>query len=162
MVVVADTSPLHYLVLVEAVEILPQLFGRIIVPEEVRDELKHVRTPQSVREWIESNPEWIQPAVVDRSQPRQILELDPGETAVILVAEQQSELAFVVMDDAKGRREATVRGIPNIGTLGVLRAASARGLLSLQDILPELKKTNFYVADALLESLIAEEAKLRR
>jgi len=38
-VVVADTSPLDYLILIEAIDLLPQLYGRIIIPTEVLDEL---------------------------------------------------------------------------------------------------------------------------
>jgi hypothetical protein len=34
--VVADTSPLHYLVLTGDIELLAQLFGRVLVPQTVR------------------------------------------------------------------------------------------------------------------------------
>ncbi len=30
--IVADTTPLNYLVLIEAIEILPQLYGRVLIP----------------------------------------------------------------------------------------------------------------------------------
>ena len=39
MRVIADTSPLNYLVWIESVEILPQLYGGVLIPPEVRDEL---------------------------------------------------------------------------------------------------------------------------
>jgi predicted nucleic acid-binding protein len=48
-VVVADATPLHYLILIEAVHVLPRLFERIDVPAEVRDELIHQATPSVVR-----------------------------------------------------------------------------------------------------------------
>ena len=32
ILVVADTSPIHYLVLIEAVQLLPQLCDRVILP----------------------------------------------------------------------------------------------------------------------------------
>ena len=37
--VVADTGPLHYLVLIEVIDILPRLFGRVLIPEIVGAEL---------------------------------------------------------------------------------------------------------------------------
>src|SRR5260370_650757 len=43
--VVADTGPLNYLVLIEASEILPKLFDAIIVPEAVKAELVHPSAP---------------------------------------------------------------------------------------------------------------------
>ena len=61
------------------------------------------------------------------------------------------------MDDLKGRREAKKRGIPNTGTLGVLRAASRAGLLRLREVMPLLLETNFYASDDLIKGLLAEE-----
>ena len=40
MIDVSDTSPLNYLVLIEAVEVLPALFGRVVVPPAVIEELQ--------------------------------------------------------------------------------------------------------------------------
>src|SRR5260370_27728238 len=51
MAVVADTSPLNYLVLIEAVEILPLLYKRICVPEAVIAELRSPDAPLPVRQW---------------------------------------------------------------------------------------------------------------
>ena len=49
--VVSDTSPLHYLVECEAIEILPALFGEILIPPAVHRELQHLKTPVGVRAW---------------------------------------------------------------------------------------------------------------
>jgi predicted nucleic acid-binding protein len=45
MLVVADTSPLNYLVWIESVDILPKLFGKVIVPPEVCAELRAADAP---------------------------------------------------------------------------------------------------------------------
>jgi predicted nucleic acid-binding protein len=50
--VVADTGPLHYLVLIRQIDLLPRLFGGVAIPEVVRDELDQPTTPASVRAWI--------------------------------------------------------------------------------------------------------------
>ena len=34
--VVADTGPLNYLVLIDAIELLPKLFEKVFIPEAVR------------------------------------------------------------------------------------------------------------------------------
>jgi predicted nucleic acid-binding protein len=57
--VVSDTSPLHYLVECEAIEILPRLFGEVLIPPTVHRELQHERTPQRVRAWAQALPAWI-------------------------------------------------------------------------------------------------------
>jgi predicted nucleic acid-binding protein len=35
MIVVADTSPVNYLVLIDEIDLLPQLFGTVVMPEAV-------------------------------------------------------------------------------------------------------------------------------
>jgi predicted nucleic acid-binding protein len=50
-VVVADTGPLHDLVLIGQIDLLPRLFAAVTVPMVVRDELLHPSTPQSMRDW---------------------------------------------------------------------------------------------------------------
>ena len=52
LVVIADTSPIRYLVEIGRAEILPALFGEVLIPKQVRDELSDPRTPEIVRAWI--------------------------------------------------------------------------------------------------------------
>jgi predicted nucleic acid-binding protein len=54
--VVSDTGPLHYLVLIEKIEILPRLFTTVLVPLSVRAELDRPETPASVRAWVAEPP----------------------------------------------------------------------------------------------------------
>ena len=34
MIVVADTSPINYLVLIKEIEILPRLYGKVVTPKQ--------------------------------------------------------------------------------------------------------------------------------
>ncbi|MGA2572065.1 MAG: hypothetical protein ABSF23_16270 [Terracidiphilus sp.] len=56
MIVVADTSPLNYLILIGEIEILPKLYDKVLLPEEVHRELQRAQTPSAVREWAASLP----------------------------------------------------------------------------------------------------------
>jgi predicted nucleic acid-binding protein len=47
--VVADTGPLNYLVLIEAVGVLSELFEQVLIPASVYKELGHADAPGSVR-----------------------------------------------------------------------------------------------------------------
>ncbi len=44
MIVVSDTSPLNYLVLIGAIDVLPKLFGEVYAPPAVIQEFQHPRT----------------------------------------------------------------------------------------------------------------------
>jgi predicted nucleic acid-binding protein len=48
MIVVADTSPLNYLILIGHVDVVPVLFDRIVAPPAVVRELTHPHSPPSV------------------------------------------------------------------------------------------------------------------
>ncbi len=39
MIVVADISPINYLILIQEVDILPKTYGRVVIPQTVREEL---------------------------------------------------------------------------------------------------------------------------
>jgi predicted nucleic acid-binding protein len=73
MVVIADTSPLNYLISVDSIWILQQLYGNVIVPAEVRDELVAQDAPPAVRTWANNLPEWVDLNTCDpalREDPR--------------------------------------------------------------------------------------------
>ena len=55
MIVVSDTSPLNYLILVGCIDVLPQVFGQVYVPSSVIIELGHPRSPEPVRTWGRPN-----------------------------------------------------------------------------------------------------------
>jgi hypothetical protein len=57
--VIADTSPINYLLLIGYIDILPMLFEKVILPAMVRDELSHPKAPPAVRNWIATPPVWV-------------------------------------------------------------------------------------------------------
>jgi predicted nucleic acid-binding protein len=58
--VVADTGPLNYLVLIDAIELLPKLFEKVFAPEAVRAELLNQDAPAVVRAWATHPPSWLE------------------------------------------------------------------------------------------------------
>ncbi len=54
---VSNTSPLCYLILIDEIRILPELFTEIVIPTAVRRELAHRDAPEEVRGWIAKLPE---------------------------------------------------------------------------------------------------------
>ena len=56
MIVVADTTPLRYLVVIERDHLLPALYGRVLIPPAVAEELNQGSTHDVVRAWLASRP----------------------------------------------------------------------------------------------------------
>jgi predicted nucleic acid-binding protein len=58
--VVADTTPLNYLILIRQADLLSALFDKVFIPHIVRDELCHDEAPEEVRRWIAQPPPWLE------------------------------------------------------------------------------------------------------
>lgn len=157
MIVVADTSPINYLVLIGHIEILPHFYGRILIPPSVWEELQDRNTPDSVRKWVAQGPAWLEMRALRNVPDPSLSFLDRGEREAIALAEELQAVRLIT-DDMLAREEATRRKLSVIGTLGVLRNAARAHLLHLPDALSELQKANFYVAPDLIRSLLEEDA----
>jgi len=151
MLVVADTSPLNYLALMDLIDLLPRLYGQIAVPEAVIRELQHDQAPEAVRAWAAKPPDWLQIHAADVNAA-DLIDLDLGEAEAIALARRLSA-DLVLMDDQAGRRAVLQAGLRVAGTLAVLDDASSRGMLDLPDALARLSNTSFRASRTLLDSL---------
>ena len=50
MAIVCDTSPLSYLVLIDEIDILADLYGEVFIPPAVAEELRHPDGPKATRQ----------------------------------------------------------------------------------------------------------------
>jgi predicted nucleic acid-binding protein len=161
-VVLCDTSPVRYLVLIGESAVLHALYGRVLIPESVADELNQPHTPDIVRQWISQPPTWLEiVATPHNADPLMLTFLDRGERDAILVAlELKADL--LLMDDREGVEEAVRLGLVVTGTLGVLDRAAEKGLVDLADTFRRLRTTNFRVSPALLDRILADNVQRKR
>lgn len=157
-VVVADTGPLHYLVLIGAIDVLPILFGTVLVPEAVHDELSRTGTPPAVRAWIAQAPGWIQIVPTPSPETLPLQNLGIGERAAIALAlSRQADL--VLMDDRRGATATSDAGLITVGTIGLLDRAAERQIIELSSAVERLKLTNFRYRPELLDALLARHQR---
>ena len=154
MIVVADASPLRYLILIEHVHVLRALYGRVIVPPAVVSELNQERTPDLVRTWLSNSPEWLVVRAPQQPPPSLNRVLGTGERQAIALAAELSADALL-MDDRDARREAEKRNLVVLGTLRVLADAAEHGFANLRVALDRLRVTNFRADEQLIERLLA-------
>ena len=123
MIVVADSGPLHYLILLDQTELLHRFYGQVIVPEAVLRELTSGRAPQPVRDWLSEPPSWLRIQSVSSSQLELVTDdLDLGEREAIALA-HLLRADLLLIDEISGRAEARRRNLRVTGTLGILRIA---------------------------------------
>ena len=151
-VVVADAGPLHYLALINHASVLEHLFGKILVPEAVRNELLHSNTPNTVKSFINSALAWLQfTAVCDSSKISTGIQRGEAETIQLAI---ENHVQTVLMDDSQGRKLASSLGFTALGTVGILEIAAARKLLDLPKAFSALRQTNIFVSESILTAAL--------
>ena len=153
--VVSDASPIHYLVLINAVSVLPKLFSKVIIPDHViTTELQSPRTPPLVRAWVSNLPPWVD---VRKPTKPEALHLHIGEEHAIALA-----LEFntpILLDEKEAREVAKGKGLLVIGTVGLIERAAARNLIDLRKSLTALQKTNMRISRSLIEDALKRQAQ---
>jgi predicted nucleic acid-binding protein len=129
------------------------LFGQIIVPQAVRDELASEKAPPAVRALMAQSPAWLETRPV-LAKPDIVLDrLHSGEREAILLAEALGA-HLVILDEKAARQIAAERGLNVTGLLGILDEAAARGLIDLPAAVERLRQTTFRAAPHLLKLLL--------
>lgn len=153
--VVADTSPINYLILIGHIELLPVLFAEVAVPRLVAIELGHADAPEPVRQWISQPPGWLEiHAIAARAAERG---LDEAEAAAISLAESL-RAGLLLMDERAGVRVGRQRGLRVTGTLGLLDLAAQRGMIDFAAAVRKLEATSFRLPAALVADLRSRHA----
>jgi predicted nucleic acid-binding protein len=152
MIVVADTSPINYLLLINQIDLLPHIFQEIIIPDVVRDEMLDPEAPPVLQQWIAKPPSWLAVQTVSIIDTT-LSSLDPGEQAAITQA-QTLPADLLIIDERLGRQIAEEREIAIIGTLGILDDAADQGLINLAEVIAQLQQTNFRISRRIIQALL--------
>lgn len=159
MIVVADTTPLISLMKIGHLDLINQLFGEVLIPKAVFEELvSNIKFREESRLIQECS--YIKTVNVTDTQAVELLRrssgLDAGESESIVLSDLENA-AFLLMDEVKGRQVAKQMGIRLMGTIGILLAAYKDQLLSGEDIfncIEILKTTGRHISAKLYEQLI--------
>jgi predicted nucleic acid-binding protein len=124
-ILVINTGPLITFARIGALEILEKLPFAFVSPEEVRAELDEGHQagyPQVAPPWLRYE------SLRNPVSPLAVSALDRGEAAVIQLAIERN-IAWVCIDEWKGRRAALSAGLKVTGVLGLLGMAKRKGII---------------------------------
>jgi len=161
VIIVSDTTPLSELAKVGQLNLLRDIFGKVIIPQEVYNEVT-TGTHPAVN--LVKSADWIEIIAVRNlkqlSNLKKATNLGAGECAAMILAE---ELASdqLLMDDLDARRVALSRNLKIIGTIGILLVAKQQGLIpAIKDVLDNLIAEGKHISSRLYEEalLAAQES----
>ncbi|MBX2928765.1 MAG: DUF3368 domain-containing protein [Saprospiraceae bacterium] len=155
MIVVSDTTAITNLIQINLLSVIHNLYGRLIIPQAVYDELSEFADQDKVLD----DHSWIEVKTIDNRRLFQKLkkELDAGEAeAIVLGIELNADL--LVIDEIKGRRLAKENGLRIIGLVGILIAAKTKDLIpAVKPYLDELMNDKgFRIAPSLYEIVLKQ------
>jgi predicted nucleic acid-binding protein len=154
--VIADTGPINYLLLIGHIDILPALFERVTLPTAVKEELAHPGAPAKVRDWIFAPPPWVEIREIAGTSDDALRHLDRGEEAAILLA-MELHADLLLIDDREGVAAAENKGLKVAGTLAVLLMAAQQGILDLTEAFDRLKRTSFHYRQEVLNRFLDQD-----
>jgi len=105
MIVVSDTSPVNYLVIIELQDLLPKLFDRVLISDAVHRELQSIGAPEPIKRFLDEFPDWLAVQSSPDISPA-LRHLDAGERGAI--ARQR-------LQHRRRRRQALSPGLPHCG-----------------------------------------------
>jgi predicted nucleic acid-binding protein len=155
-VVIADTGPVNYLILIRHIDLLPRMFERVVLPGAVQRELSSLAAPPTVQRWIAASPAWLE--VVETQGADPVVGLHQGEAAAIALA-VSFHADLLLMDERKGVKVARGKGFRVTGTLGLLEMAAQRGLVDFAEAAERLRETTFRSPEALLDLMLKRNSK---
>ena len=158
MIVVADAGPIIHLSQLGHLDLVPALFGRVIVPRRVYDEIVQAgkglpgSTELQGAPWVDLDERDLRTAVARLLRNH----LDAGEAEALgLALEVQADL--VLSDDRQARIAAESLGLRVQGTLGILLEARRQGKIQvLAPLLIHLRAKGVWLSDALIERVLQE------
>ena len=155
MIVVSNTSPISNLAAIGQLELLQQLYGNIIIPPAVYQELINSGDAELATLAVQTL-DWIQTQPISDRVLLETLQtnLDPDEAEAITLAVEINAQRLII-DERRGRNEAMRLGLQVTGLLGIVLAAKQQGLIPLvQPIIDDLRANCFWIRDALYAEVL--------
>lgn len=159
MIVIADTTPIITLLKLERLDLLEKLFGGVIIPVAVYEELTSNQSYLTEAQIISDCSFLKCREVFDRQSIkilREVVGLNAGESEAIALADEQGA-NLLIIDERKGRRAEKQIGLKITGTISILIQAFDCKILSRQEILAcieILRNSDIRISDALFETVL--------
>jgi len=156
---VIDASPLIHLARAGKHGLLHELFGVVMVPDAVADEVLKDQKDAAATQL--TSGAWLQRVAVKNPDELSSWNLGPGETAVIAHALHTGCLAII--DDRAASRCCKALGVRTMGTLAVVLNGARFGLIDDPlSALEEVRAAGMWLADAVFVQALDIARQIKR
>ena len=153
--VIVNSTPLIALSHVKQLDLLQKLYGEVVIPRAVYDEIS--AKPDSLcKKAVDDSLQWIHIENIQNQMAKNMYktQLHEGEVEVMVRA-LESGADLVIIDDASAKKHAKYLGLTVTGTLGVLLKAKEAGYINeIKPILEELVEKNIYLSESIIKKCL--------
>ena len=152
--VVVNSTPLIILGNIDCLKILQEMYGEIIIPRAVFEEVKSKEDNAKLN--LSQNLSWIKVLEVQDKSNRKMYQakLHDGEVEVMMLANELSA-DLLIIDDNAAKKTAKFLGFTVTGTLGVILKAKSEGIIpQVKPIVDEMLRQGFYISPSIIETVL--------
>ncbi len=151
--IISDTTPIISLLKVDKLNLLKELYTKIIIPKAVYSEIENGKEKPYYHDLTKFD--WIDIQEITNSDSKDfLLDLGDGEAEVLILAEELNA-DLIIMDEIIGRRYAKQLEFNLTGTIGILLKAKEKGLIkSIKDLITELTNKGTWLNPKLTAKII--------
>jgi len=152
--IVVNSTPLIILGNIDGLKILKELYGEIIIPRAVFEEVTSKADNAKLN--LSQNLSWIKVLEVQDKSNRKMYQakLHDGEVEVMMLANEISA-DLLIIDDNAAKKTAKFLGFTVTGTLGVILKAKSEGIIpQVKPIVDEMLRQGFYISPKIIETVL--------
>lgn len=152
---VSNTSPIVLYGKIGRINLLQDVFGQIVVPQAVVDEVLAYGLDTLEAAAGQESP-WISvQRIVSLTTHDDILGLDIGDSHALMLALQMGSAVPILLDDLPARRAGERHGLSVVGSAGLALIAKRRGFIpAVRPVLQELLDAGLYLSDRVYFELV--------
>lgn len=150
--VIVNTTPLIALCHVGQLDVLKKIYGEVLIPPAVYQELSE-KKESLCKKQVDNSLDWIHVEKIENQMAKSMFkaQLHDGEVEVMILAKEKNA-DLVIIDDANAKKHAKYLKLPVTGTLGVLIKAKRQGYIrELKPIIQEMIDKNIYISENLMK-----------
>lgn len=151
--IVSNTTPIITLLTISKLELLQQIYEKIIIPKGVYEEIEQGKEKPFYTDL--SKVEWITiKSINDREPIKYLRDLDKGEAEVIVLA-NELKADLVIIDERLGREFSEYFNLRVTGTIGVLLKAKELGFIkAIKPLIDQMIDNRIWLNKKLIDKIL--------
>ena len=150
--VIVNSTPLIVLAHIGNLDLLRQIYGEIVIPQAVYDEVTQKNDVASSA--LKSALSWIKVISINDTDKYAMYKakLHAGEVEVMILAQEEPRADLVIIDDNTAKKTAKYLRLSVTGTIGVLLKAKSEGYIdAVAPLIDKIKDNGFYISDNIVD-----------